>query len=196
MPGHAHADTLSFELSIDDQRVFVNSGTSCYGISNERLRQRQTKAHNTVEIDGKSSSEVWSGFRVAKRAYPSPVKIKTNNKIYIECSHDGFNRLKGKVVHTRTWEMSKNAVRILDILKGNFDTAKVFYHIHPDIEVEVNGNIVYLKAKNGRLYTIEVNGGFPEVYKSTWHPEFGKSLPNKKLIVKFNTLEIEVLISW
>ena len=32
IPGHAHADTLSFELSIDAQRVFVNSGTSEYGL--------------------------------------------------------------------------------------------------------------------------------------------------------------------
>ena len=31
IPGHAHADTLSFELSIGEQRVFVNSGTSEYG---------------------------------------------------------------------------------------------------------------------------------------------------------------------
>jgi len=33
IPGHAHADTLSFELSIGTQRVFVNSGTSEYGLS-------------------------------------------------------------------------------------------------------------------------------------------------------------------
>ncbi len=29
-PGHAHADTLSFELSLFGQRVLVNSGTSQY----------------------------------------------------------------------------------------------------------------------------------------------------------------------
>jgi uncharacterized heparinase superfamily protein len=63
-PGHAHADTLSFELSLFGQRVFVNSGTSQYGVDDERDRQRCTAAHNTLEIDGKSSSEVWAGFRV------------------------------------------------------------------------------------------------------------------------------------
>ena len=31
LPGHGHADTLSFELSLYGQRVMVNSGTSCYG---------------------------------------------------------------------------------------------------------------------------------------------------------------------
>ncbi|MFZ4723499.1 MAG: heparinase II/III domain-containing protein, partial [Phycisphaerales bacterium] len=32
LPGHAHADTLSFELSLHGRRVLVNSGTSVYGI--------------------------------------------------------------------------------------------------------------------------------------------------------------------
>jgi uncharacterized heparinase superfamily protein len=51
LPGHAHADTLSFELSVGPHRVFVNSGTSCYGSSIERLRQRGTAALNTVVVD-------------------------------------------------------------------------------------------------------------------------------------------------
>ncbi len=37
LPGHAHADTLSFELSLDGRRLFVNSGTSVYGIGPERI---------------------------------------------------------------------------------------------------------------------------------------------------------------
>ena len=68
IPGHAHADTLSFELSVGGQRVFVNSGTSEYGLSLKRLRQRKTFSHNTVEVDCKDSSQVWSSFRVANRA--------------------------------------------------------------------------------------------------------------------------------
>ena len=45
-PGHAHADTLSFELSLYGQRVLVNSGTSQYGNDAERYRQRSTGAHD------------------------------------------------------------------------------------------------------------------------------------------------------
>ena len=44
LPGHAHADTLSFELSLFEQRFIVDSGTSCYGNSRERLRQRSTQS--------------------------------------------------------------------------------------------------------------------------------------------------------
>src|SRR5690606_14511474 len=69
-PGHAHADTPSLEWSLGAQRIIVNSGTSCYGVSPERLRQRSTSDHSTVEVDDEDSSEVWSGFRVGRRARP------------------------------------------------------------------------------------------------------------------------------
>ena len=45
-PGHAHADTLSFELSLYGQRVLVNSGTSTYALGKQRQYERSTKAHN------------------------------------------------------------------------------------------------------------------------------------------------------
>jgi uncharacterized heparinase superfamily protein len=75
LPGHAHADTLSFELSLFGQRVIVNGGTSRYGTGPERLVERGTAAHSTVQIDGADSSEVWGGFRVARRARPFAVEV-------------------------------------------------------------------------------------------------------------------------
>src|SRR5450759_4718040 len=74
LPGHAHADTLSFELSLHGRRVLVNGGTSTYESGDERLRQRGTAAHNTVVVDGQDSSEVWGSFRVARRARPFAVQ--------------------------------------------------------------------------------------------------------------------------
>jgi len=70
LAGHGHADTLSFELSLFGQRCIVNPGVSRYGTGAERLRQRGTAAHSTVAVDGQNSSEVWGGFRVARRARP------------------------------------------------------------------------------------------------------------------------------
>ena len=69
LPGHAHADTLSFELSVFGERLFVNSGTSEYGNGDVRQYERSTAAHNTVVVNSQNSSEVWDGFRVARRAY-------------------------------------------------------------------------------------------------------------------------------
>ena len=79
IPGHAHADTLSFELSIGRERVFVNTGTSQYGSNLARHSERRTAAHNTVEVNNADSSEVWSSFRVGNRAKIIDSCIKRKN---------------------------------------------------------------------------------------------------------------------
>ena len=91
LPGHAHADTLSFELSVFGQRLIVNGGTSGYGLGPERQRERGTAAHSTVVIDGQDSSEVWAGFRVARRARPFGLAMSTRaDEAVLACSHDGY----------------------------------------------------------------------------------------------------------
>lgn len=58
LPGDAHADTLSFKLSLFGYRVFVNSGISKYGNDALQQKQRSSALHNTVCINGVDSSEV------------------------------------------------------------------------------------------------------------------------------------------
>ena len=94
IPGHGHADALSFELSLFEHRVIVNSGISVYGNSVERQRQRGTDAHSTVVIDNKNSSEVWHGFRVARRAKVYDINIEyREEKVKLSACHDGYKRL-------------------------------------------------------------------------------------------------------
>src|SRR5690606_4238812 len=102
LPGHAHADTLSFELSLHGRRVLVNGGTSTYEAGPLRLRQRGTAMHNALEVDGQDSSEVWSSFRVARRALPMNIRWADEGSVLVlEGSHHGYWRLPGKVVHSR-----------------------------------------------------------------------------------------------
>ena len=97
IPGHAHADTLSFELSIINQRTFVNSGISEYGITSKRINQRKTRSHNTVEVDGKDSSQVWGSFRVVRRAkiVSRYIERKQDGLIVLQASHNGYKSLFG-----------------------------------------------------------------------------------------------------
>ncbi|WP_281630283.1 alginate lyase family protein [Vibrio sp. St2] len=183
IPGHAHADTLSFEMSIFDQRVFVNTGTGEYGLSEERSRQRKTAAHNTVEVDDLDSSEVWSGFRVAKRAYPTQAKIeKSNGELLISCSHNGYERLKGKVTHSRQWRFSETGLEITDHLTGDYSKATAHYHLHPDVKVTVYNNTAKLVLGCGREIVFESSQSIAS-YSVLWCPEFGVSVPTTKLCI-------------
>lgn len=185
LPGHAHADSLSCELSVGLQRVFVNSGTSLYGVSKERLRQRETAAHNTVVVNGLSSSEVWSGFRVARRAYTKLLKAEeSSNNVILSASHNGYERLKPKVTHTRTINASTDSFIITDDLSIKTE-AEFNLHVHPDVEVkQLDETRFELKIAN-KTKLILTSSQSCFIRESTWHPEFGKTIPTKKFVIPF-----------
>lgn len=186
LPGHAHADSLSLEWSVFQQRVLVNSGTSVYGISAERLRQRKTAAHNTVEVDGQDSSEVWSGFRVARRAYCKLLRAEQNaDTVCLVAEHNGYMRLAGKVMHKRLLTVSADELVVEDTLAGRWQQAKAFWHLHPDIKcVRRSATVLELQLPN--LCKVVVEASAPiEIQDTTWHPGFGVSMPSQKLVIAF-----------
>lgn len=182
IPGHAHADTLSFELSIFGERILVNSGTSCYGTSSERVRQRGTAAHNTVMINNQDSSEVWSGFRVARRAriISSLMESDPPYSLRAQGSHDGYRRLWGSPTHTRIWELREDRFIVEDRVSGKFRTAEARYHLHPDCKISVlseNSGLIATPAKKEiRWRVFEAR---TSLVNTTWHPYFGKTIFNK-----------------
>lgn len=179
LPGHAHADTLSYEISLNGRRIIVNSGTSRYGLGPEREWERSTAAHNTVEIDGQSSSEVWGGFRVARRAYPVDVSVRRDgSSVIVEAAHDGFKRLSGKPAHSRRWTIDENRLEVYDKIEGRFSQAISRVYLHPEINLEFNANA-------GKIYNLDREIVWQSTFtdiaieETVWHQEFGVSIPNK-----------------
>lgn len=197
-PGHAHADTLSFELSLFAQRVLVNSGISQYGEGIERQQQRATSAHNTVEVDGHNSSEVWAGFRVARRAEPIDLITKNNSHLVkVKAAHDGYQRLRGKVTHQRQWIANPNSLVIEDKVTGLFNQAKAYFHVHPAVRLEqVNGSHWQGYLQNGQVVELRFEGGIVKQEPSEWHLGFGLSVANHCLVVTFLANKLITHISW
>ena len=98
-PGHAHADSLSFELWKGERKVVSDTGTDRYVVDEERKRQRGTAAHNTVIIDGKDSSEVWAGHRVARRARSRIVSV-SESELVAECRDCNGNIIRRSLLLT------------------------------------------------------------------------------------------------
>jgi uncharacterized heparinase superfamily protein len=186
LPGHAHADTLSFELSVKGHRFIVNSGTSEYGISEERIRQRGTSSHSTVQIDAQDSSEVWSGFRVGRRAIPFNIEIGSDiiqSDIFCFCaSHDGYKHLNHSPVHSRQWRLTFNQIDVQDLISGSDNNVVSRFYFHPDITLEKT-SIGFLAFKKNTLLAecILANHDNVELLDATYHDEFGKSRANKCL---------------
>ncbi len=91
-PGHAHADFLSLELSVDGRRTIVDPGVPTYSESELRNQSRSAHWHNGPTIDGEEPIEFWSSFRVGRRgyAYKLPVGECDEHMLTFTAWHDGY----------------------------------------------------------------------------------------------------------
>lgn len=184
-PGHAHADTLSFELSLGCQRILVNSGTSTYHVLSDRYRQRSTQAHNTLIVNDRNSSEVWKNFRVGRRANVHDINIvESESSTHVKASHDGYYN-QNKIIHTRHWIMSDNELTIKDEVSGSKSHhIKLIFHFHPDLHVVKEINKFIVKDKMNKLIGIFEIDIPAEISDSVYHPYFNVSIPNKRLVAE------------
>jgi len=199
LPGHAHADTLSFELSLFKKRIFVNSGTSQYGVGKERDRQRGTSAHNTVVIDGQDSSEVWSGFRVARRARARLHHAqRESGATVIEGSHNGYHRLPGRNEHRRRWTIDSTSLHIEDRITGPFRSAEACFHVHPQVDVRSCSGMEVELACGAEVRVRMLFEGAEQVsvQDTTWHPEFGIALPSSRVVARFAGPSLTTRVYW
>ncbi len=199
IPGHAHADSLSFELSLGCSRIFVNSGVSEYGMGTERLRQRGTSAHNTVIVDAKNSSEVWSGFRVARRAdiiTRTAHEVSPTPIIQISAAHNGYKKQGINCIHHRRWKIMLNSLEIIDSIQGNFNFAIGYLHLHPDINITSFFKDGCVLQSTTHQIELTVIGAVLQIEESTWHPEFGMTLSSKKIKLQYQHSEVIYQINW
>ena len=188
LPGHAHADTLSFECSIYEKRLIVNGGISTYSEGIVRSNERGTANHSTVCINNLNSSHVWKSFRVGKRAKPFNIDILSKNNFQtIQCSHDGYSNIFGKIIHERNWKFNNHSFEIVDKIFGSYDKAISKLILHPNINLIKLSDIKYiLKLDEEKQVFLEVEGGEIKVINHMYSLGFNN-------LVRTNALEINIV---
>ena len=180
-PGHAHADTFSFELYVNGRPVIVDTGTSTYEVNETRFYERSTSAHNTVVVDNLNSSQVWGGHRVAKRAKVNLIK---DFPALIIANHSGYKSVNQ--THTRTFRNIENSITIVDELDGQ---GLFFLHFAPLEKIEIKNNKII-----GKDFNIEFIGGESIVsFITEYSPEFNKRIERQSICIEF-TKKIETFI--
>jgi hypothetical protein len=148
-PGHAHADSLQFLLCLNNQPILVDTGISTYEKNDRRQLERSTSSHNTVTVNHQNSSEVWSGFRVGRRA---KVTIEEESDDFIQASHNGFRNLGAK--HKRSVKLVKNQLIISDEITSNKNYSCCGHlHFHPDLQPVIEDNIV--RVNNNVIFQLD-----------------------------------------
>jgi len=154
IPGHAHADTFSFELKVEGKPFIVDTGLSTYESNERRTLERSTVSHNTVEVNGKNQSDVWGGFRVANRA--NIVSLEENEH-YVKATHDGYKR--ENILHTRKWSFNINSIIIEDIMSKEC-SAIARIHFHPLVTQKEIMKYINLTKLNYTFKTYKYSSAF------------------------------------
>lgn len=195
LPGHAHGDIFSFELSLFGQRMVVDAGVYDYEVSELRDYCRSTRAHNTVEIDGADQCEFWGAFRVARRGRPREVKWEPEGQGFrLQGWHDGYQRLPGRPRHHRTFRWYPEGVLLVRdrVSAGRIVSCRTRLHLHPDCEiVEHDTSCVRIAHPAGRFSVAFSGPGRLELERSWYCPEFGVRLPNRALCFQSDGQQLE-----
>jgi len=185
-PGHAHADTFSFEFYAHDKPVIVDTGTSTYISGERRSLERGTVAHNTVSVNDQNSAGLWSSHRVARR--PNVCLFEDSDK-YIHASHGGYNSF-GLIHHRSFTHESDCKILIKDWIESSkgskkrklISITKARFHFHPEVNFHLSGSEVITDDKVKIIFEGAENIAISEYL---YAPEFNKFIRSKCLDVEF-----------
>ena len=199
IPGHAHADLFSFELSLRGHRVVVDAGVHDYEVCETRRYCRSTAAHNTVEIEGQDQCEMWGAFRVARRGYPRDVLWQpSTNGFSLSGWHDGYRRLAGRPIHSRCvyWDVS-TGLTVTDRVTASRPVKAVSrLHLDPACAIaRASGKGIEIGHPGGRAWIEGGDGCVPRIEEGEHYPRFGVRQRNHVIAFERTGAEVELRYS-
>ncbi|SDK65545.1 heparinase II/III family protein [Halanaerobium congolense] len=186
LPAHGHNDLLSYELSLNNKRVIVDTGVYEYTKGKWREYNRSTRAHNTAQIDSVEQSEMWGNFRIAERA--KIIDYSLNNCGDYKYFIGGYNNFNKTYSHQRYFiNLKSELYLIIDKVKSNnLENAKSFIHFDNEFKLMEENNLFQLTdGKNNSFALLPFNTDNTEIYfgekdqlQGWYSPEFGKKYKN------------------
>ncbi len=135
--GHAHNDTLAFDLYAFGEEILPDRGTGTYtpdlGVRN---RFRSTGAHNTIRVDGQEINPFpEEPFRLIPVDSPRVLRWRAGSRtVYLSAEQNGYRRLPSPLVHRRRilLDSTRRIFRVGDHFEGRgrhrFEAS---YHLAP-----------------------------------------------------------------
>ena len=201
LPAHAHADTLSCLVHVDGVPLLVDTGTSTYAPGPVRDYERSTAAHNTVEVDGANSTEVWGAFRAARRARVGEVVARDHGGVLTAgAAHDGYRGLPGRPVHHRQWVLSGTELRVEDLVSGTGEhSVTVRWHLAPGSALRLGDGEAAVHTPGGD-FRVGVTASHPVALAAEHAPlatGFGRTVDAPVLVCRIRAeLPVRISTAW
>ncbi|MCW1843761.1 heparinase II/III family protein [Prosthecomicrobium hirschii] len=180
-PGHAHADFLSLELSIDGVRTIVDPGVSTYSEGEARDVSRSAASHNGPCLIGAEPIEFWSSFRVGRRGYAYPLRLGAAGGEAIAGRHDGYGGL-GVTVARAVRLIPGRGLLVADLWRGPQRLAEESrFLIAAQWRPTGPGRFERADAAGARLSVVALRGRMLGMEATTHCLRFGEPLPATRI---------------
>jgi uncharacterized heparinase superfamily protein len=220
----AHAGTLAFEMSVGRQPLVVNAGPGRAFGGDWALIARQTAAHSTVEVDGRSSARI-EAAGLAARTFgprltdgPSMVSVRQAQDAtgqWLLATQDGYVASHGLLQERRLFVDARGQeLRGEEILtvadaraRAQFERAALNgrlafaarFHLHPTVrpELDLARQLVVLTLPSGEVWMFRAAGGPVELEDSVhFDPAAPAPLPTQQVVVRAEVVEYLGQITW
>jgi uncharacterized heparinase superfamily protein len=198
---HAHAGTLSFEMSIGRERLVVNCGAHPGDQGPWRAALAATAAHSTLTIDDINSSGVNDEGGLSRR--PGKVQVDRQDGdagTLVDAHHDGYRDRGGMVHHRRLFlaesgEDLRGQDRLVGAAGHDFS---VRFHLHPGVRVAVleDEAALLLRLPSGALWKFRATGAEIETTDSIYLGQGADPRPTTQIVLRGVTLSGETLVKW
>ena len=159
--GHAHADALSFELAANGHTMLVDPGTYTYtGSKDLRDWFRSSAAHNTLTIDGQSSSVSDGPFSWQSIAScRCDAWIAESRFDYLAAWHNGYQSLQDPVDHMRSVLFLKGDYWIMrdHVRSAAEHQIKLWFHFNTGVAPLSSKNDVYVVSENAHSTRLQIS---------------------------------------
>lgn len=183
--GHAHNDSLSFELYSDGQTWIQDPGTYTYSADYKaRNLFRSTASHNTLSMPGyeQNSFDSLTLFSLKKESFQQVLswRYEADSESWLIGE---LQRLRSpKVIHRRSFHLcgKHHALLLADQVRNSSSTCELLFHFAPGLETELvedpypgiklvnsDGKIVWLFSLSGAGIKLQLlDGWISESYGS------------------------------
>jgi uncharacterized heparinase superfamily protein len=199
LDAHAHAGTLSLEISSGRERLIVNCGAHPWN-ADWRHVQRHTAAHSTLAIDDMSSSELKPQGLGRRVSHVICRREEAEGQIWLDASHDGYAANLG-VLHHRRLYLSDDGedLRGEDRIEGHGGARFALrFHLHPAVDASLaqGGAAALLRLPSGQGWRLRIDNAALALEESAYLGTAGQVQRTRHVVATGPLEGEETLLRW
>ena len=191
--GHSHFDKTSWTLKVNNQSIFIDSGTWMYTMNLEKRNYyRSANAHNVLLIDDSDQAELSPG---AFGKFKIECGISRISACQYKMWHSGYKMLVNVGKVEREIFCSDSKIVVNETVNGSgFRNIKVNYIVAPNADVTCAGNVGIIQLLQNKIKLIADQ--VVSIENGVYSEKYGHEQACKKIVIDYGRQSLPFATSY